>query len=905
MFGYIISNFYRLSGQNIQPILGLVFLSCIAIGAVSYLISRSALIQGAESELTSLVESRRLMVNQQISAIQNDLALQATSNITIQALKELSKAINVMQGDTPKVEAHYRDAGLSRAERIALSGLDDKTYYSWKHIDIHPHFSKLLQNFQLSDIYLINTKGTVVYSVAKSRDFLRNVTDNDFETKELNIIYHALHGNQEQYFISFDSNKRVSMQNSAYIGRNVYEFKNGKNIHVGIVVFRISGNTFSNAIYINNNQNEDTRIFLADRNMFVIKASAHLRNNRFLYKKALQDFKTGQQKRLHIIGNGENRRYVAIDQIELPNAQWFLIADVTEAQILAPVYEMRRQILVLGVFTLLILGVIGLLFSRQRERLNMAIAAMPIGLCMFNKRRRLIACNPKFAEIYRLPPELTVPGTTFEAQLDHRIRENIYPGDDPEAYKRALVRNTDGTVEAHASVWELKDGRSLKVMYQPTDDGWVAVHEDISERRAAEHKIERMVEQLRSKEQELKRAVVEAEASNRAKSTFLANMSHEIRTPLNGILGMAQFLANGNLAPDQRDGVNTILDSGQTLMALLNDILDLTKIEAGKIDISPIDDDLHEIFRYVTKLYKPYADKKSIQLTLKIDENVPTQLKFDPVRVRQCVSNLVSNAIKFTESGSVVIEASAFSKNSGDYIISVAVSDTGIGMTPEIVRKLFREFSQADASTTRKYGGTGLGLAITQKLARLMQGDVKVTSEAGKGSCFTLTFQATASEANANILPLNLQLQPEIPANAFEKLRILLVDDNQINRQVAKLLLIPLGVIVTEAVNGQDALDKVEKQGFDLILLDVHMPVMDGKEAIKRIRASDKCWHDIPVIALTADAMSGDREHLLSIGMTGYVAKPIDQAKLKAEIYRVLEATQLYEPNPVLTRGSR
>ena len=521
----------------------------------------------------------------------------------------------------------------------------------------------------------------------------------------------------------------------------------------------------------------------------------------------------------------------------------------------------------------------------ERQRLDAAISNMPVGLSMFDAEAKLIVCNNKFAEIYALGPELTSPGTAYGAIHDRELESGISLDsnpEDPSAHMQLFNGREAGTV-----LRELRDGRCLSVRVQPLKGGgWVAVHEDITPRRRAEEQNRLMLERLHATQGELRRAVLAAETSNEAKSSFLANMSHEIRTPLNGILGMAQVLEHEQLSPSQIEGVQTILESGKTLMALLNDVLDLSKIEAGKLNIELTDGNLRDNFLYVQKLFLGRAQEKHIGLHVEIDEAVPDDVKFDHIRVRQCVSNMVSNAIKFTNSGSVTISVAHEIITEGEYLILVDVADTGIGISEASASRLFSQFSQADASTTRRYGGTGLGLAITRKLARLMGGDATVVSVPGKGSTFRFTFQALAGSARNTA---SAWIQEKRPGSAtFHGLRLLLVDDNAINRSVARLLLAPTGVILTEATNGEEALNRLAEQIFDLVLLDVHMPVMDGTEAIKHIRAAEAPWRDIPVIALTADAMSGDRERLLSIGMTGYASKPIEQAALVNEIHRVM-----------------
>ena len=386
-------------------------------------------------------------------------------------------------------------------------------------------------------------------------------------------------------------------------------------------------------------------------------------------------------------------------------------------------------------------------------------------------------------------------------------------------------------------------------------------------------------------EEELRASKEAAEASSNAKSQFLANMSHEIRTPLNGVLGMAQALEGDDLTPAQKEKVGVILDSGKSLMALLNDVLDLTKIEAGKLEISAVPGDFLHTMKRTRQLFQSMAEEKGLDLFVRYDANFPQRLTYDPTRVRQCVSNLLSNAIKFTAQGSVEVAINAKPLKNGQYMIVVDVSDTGIGMNEATCAKLFTVFTQADGATTRKFGGSGLGLAISRQLARMMGGDIVVKSEEGRGSTFRLTFKAQEAAPATSPAPTAAKVEPA--KRTLRGLRILLTDDNAINRQVIKLFLQPQGCDIAEATNGKEALDKIATGDFDVVLMDIHMPVMDGKEAVQRIRANDK-WSSLPVIALTADAMSGDREKYLALGMTDYVSKPVDQRELIAKLHRVM-----------------
>jgi PAS domain S-box-containing protein len=401
------------------------------------------------------------------------------------------------------------------------------------------------------------------------------------------------------------------------------------------------------------------------------------------------------------------------------------------------------------------------------------------------------------------------------------------------------------------------------------------------------------VREERRKSEALGDALGRAEQATRLKSEFLANMSHEIRTPLNGVLGMAQVLAHSPLTADQASQVSVILDSGKALMVLLNDILDLSKIEAGHLEVSPVANDLRHNMSGVFKLHEPMAREKGIDFQLFVHPSVPSRLMFDPVRVRQCASNLIANAIKFTAEGKVLVVVSSAPGQGGEHVVTLHVSDTGCGIAPDKIDRVFDSFAQEDGSTTRRFGGTGLGLSITRKLARLMGGDVKAVSQPGKGSVFTLTIKAEACTA---VMPETAG--PVRPARlrnlqaGLSGYRALIVDDNAINRRVARSFLAIHGMTCTEAQDGNAALEVLAAEAFDVVLMDIHMPGLDGAEAFKRLRMSNSPNRRTPVIALTADSMNGDREKFLAQGFDGYVSKPIDERSLIAAISQTLNVTR-------------
>ena len=420
------------------------------------------------------------------------------------------------------------------------------------------------------------------------------------------------------------------------------------------------------------------------------------------------------------------------------------------------------------------------------------------------------------------------------------------------------------------------EGRIMQVMFRPLSEGRkVAVGADVTE--------------LRQREKELKAARKAAEAASKAKTTFLANISHEIRTPLNAMLGMAQILGSAKLEDEQREQVAAILDSGQVLMAMLNDLLDLSKIEAGRFEITPVEKDINVVVHRMMRIWRPRAQEKGISLSSVVDENVPLRLKFDPIRIRQCLANLLSNAIKFTSKGEVGLRVSACPvAEEGQWCVSVAVSDTGIGMDEETISQLFQPFSQGDASIGQTYGGTGLGLAITRQLAGLMGGEVTVVSTPGKGSLFTLTFLAEEVAMEEGTDHAGDGSEPQGEAGWRDGLRVLIADDHPLNRKLVRLFLEPHGATVTELSDGDEVLDALRSNEFDIVFLDAHMRRMDGMDALREIRSADESWSGIPVLILTADAMTGDRQHYIAAGADGYVPKPIDQRELAAEMSRVL-----------------
>jgi PAS domain S-box-containing protein len=441
-------------------------------------------------------------------------------------------------------------------------------------------------------------------------------------------------------------------------------------------------------------------------------------------------------------------------------------------------------------------------------------------------------------------------------------------------------------------------------------DHWIAVVRNITARKSGELKLTEYAQELERKNEELESALVTAREATQLKSRFLANISHEIRTPMNGVLGMTDFLLATKLTAEQQEFAESIKRSADSLLTLINDILDISKIEAGKMRLDRVPFQLGPTINEVASLFALEARMKGLGFISTIPSDLPRVVVGDPGRLRQVLTNLIGNALKFTDHGEIGVQAELMSEATNVVQIRFTVHDTGIGMPADQQGRLFESFIQGDGSSTRRHGGTGLGLAISKQLVELLGGEIGVASEPGQGSrfWFTASFGKQApGEIPAHKAPAEktitrsaakVQTAPPVnrtiaaqPAVVASHLRVLLAEDNEINQRITLRLLEKLGLAADAVVNGREAVQALEKRKYDLVLMDCQMPDMDGFEATAIVRSREGTARRTPICALTANAMEGDRERCLAAGMDDYISKPVGLEKLQKAVDRWIHRT--------------
>ena len=814
--------------------------------------------------------------------------------------RELENAALLLSRHFDQQFEDYADAQARLAARLGLSEITSAAEFQDRlsTSDVHSLLEAEVDgSFGASDIRLYSSEGDIINTSKAGAINSANISGT-------------------AYFESFRSNSTsATVLADAVLSRSTNRWTislarklvNSDGVFLGVMTRRIDPSRFEKFFASTALRGSATIAMIHRNGQFLArfpkaaadaKRDAHEKSD-FLQLLSTSDFGTSQTDTSH------DHPSLLMSARQMRDYPIVLVATITTDAALADWREQTRLLIVVACLLASVIVAIFLLIGRLwwrdqklaearlalgKQQLDTALANMTQGLCLFDADGKLAMSNARFRELYQLSEDQVRAGTPFGD-----IAAILAMTGEALAISTAArdTRNSGGRDQMR----RLLDGRVMLVRHTPTPGGgWLVTHEDITDRQRAsteladhlasqvraQRKLEAQKAELIATTEALSEARDAAEAASRAKSDFLAVMSHEIRTPMAGMMGMIDLLNATSLDEEQQDLARVAQESARNLLAVLNNILDFSKLEAGQLTPEAIDFNVKQSINGVVSLMGPKAAGQGLRLETALAPDVPIWLCGDPSRIGQILLNLVGNAIKFTQQGSVRISVSHRDLEQHGIELRFEVADTGTGIPANVLPSLFSPFTQADSSVSRKYGGTGLGLAICKQLCLTMGGDIGVESEPGHGSRFWFTVRCRLGQPHEIAAP---SLQPTMAPDAAE-IKILVTEDNPVIRSLVIKLLAKRGYGADQVGNGREAVEAVRTRPYDLVLMDMQMPELDGISATKAIRALSGPGRDVPIIALTANALVGQRETCLAAGMNGFLTKPIQPDALYDAISR-------------------